>query len=431
MPAQTGKGSGLAARYGNKLDQAVQQHAADETNYGIIRLPGGINPGIAQLEQCYFAQYKSGDHEGEYYFRAMGTVISPESVTTRDGLCPVKGMQTSIMHPVCDTRNQAGDVTTQEEHIQDILMEMRRLAGEQYTVGATGRDLEALAAGIQEAHPYFWFSTSLGKASPQYPTPKVFENWHGIKGLESYVEPDPNGGQVDDRTEVTATKVPTNPAQQRASAGPPPTKGPPRGPAPAPSNGRTNVATRPSSAAPIPVKAPPSKPAPQPQAKAPPPKGPPPRKVTTTPPEPDPEPEAPSSDVDQNDLDSLVSRADDQDGEAQQLLKDMGMAAGISEEVVDNAESWQQIANWLSGEEPMPEEATEEEPATETGSEEEDMVTDPKEGDVVSYLHPKDGPVDCDVVKVDKRAGTVNLKSLVNPKVSYNKVKVDQLRVAR
>lgn len=188
----------LAGKYGKALDEAVKKHANDDTTYGVINLPGGITNGIAQLSKCYFKEFgaettaKRADGssaKGEYYFRAEGTVDSPSFVETTDGKIPVKGLITSVMVPLCDTKNTAGDITTQEEQLSRVLNIMRQLGGPDFTKGATGGDLEALATSLEQSAPYFRFSTSAGKPSPQYPTPRVFENWHGGMGLENY-QPD-------------------------------------------------------------------------------------------------------------------------------------------------------------------------------------------------------------------------------------------------
>lgn len=215
MAKQTVK-SGLAAKLGKRLDEAVRKHADDPTDYGIVRLPGGITNGIAKLIECKFDQYKPGSNMkkadgssavGEYYFRAAGVVVSPEDVTDKDGnAVRVAGLQTSIMIPMCDTKTQAGDVTTVDDYIERVLNELRKLGVD--TTGATGDDLEPLAAAAKDAAPYFRFSTSKSKPTPQFPDPRVWENWNGTKGLENYV-PD-EAPAVDDQTGAAAAEPSAN-----------------------------------------------------------------------------------------------------------------------------------------------------------------------------------------------------------------------------
>lgn len=228
MPPQIKK-SGLAAKYGAKLDAAIKGHANDETNYGIIRLPGGINRGIAQLTECKFDQYKSGQYQGEYYFRAAGVVLEPKSVMTPSGEQSVAGLQTSVMIPCCDTKNQQGEVTTQERHVEDILNELRKLGID--TSGATIGNLEDLAAAVKEAQPYFYFSTSESKGGINPKTgknydPRVWENWHGSKGLENYtgISSGPSVGQdnTGDASQNTAGTMPNLDALAEAADNDPP-----------------------------------------------------------------------------------------------------------------------------------------------------------------------------------------------------------------
>lgn len=226
MPVQTKK-SPLFAKLGAKLDQAVQKHAADQTDYGIMDLPGGIKNGVAQLVECGFFLYK-GDTQakqangksaaGEYYFRAAGVMKDPEY--SPEG-APVRGLQTSIMINMFDTKagpnaKIPNKITTQEEHVEEVLNEMRKLGGDEYTHGATGADLENLAAGLKDAAPHFWVSTREGQKTVQYPNPKVFTSWNGTKGLENYVGPADGGAQVQDNSGGGA--APSNDEQQGESA---------------------------------------------------------------------------------------------------------------------------------------------------------------------------------------------------------------------
>lgn len=186
--------SALASKYKN-ADAAVKAHGKDQTTTGIINLPGGIKNGIAQVSKCYFKQFDKGTNmkradgssaEGEYFFRCEGTVNTPKSVATPDGVIPVEGLTTSKMIPFFDTKNSKQEIIPQEKHIADILNVMRQLMGDEYTHDASVEDLEALAAGIEEAAPYFRFSTNQSNPSKEYPNPMVFEQWHGGKGLENY-----------------------------------------------------------------------------------------------------------------------------------------------------------------------------------------------------------------------------------------------------
>src|SRR5438876_953644 len=136
MPVQKTK-SGLLAKLGTKIDAVAKRHAADATDYGRMGLPPGIIRGVARLIEAKFDIYKTGANMGEYYFRAAGVMVEPRSVMVGENEVPVAGSQTSIMIPCCDTKTQAGKVTTAQEHITgengcktNVMNEMRKLGFE-------------------------------------------------------------------------------------------------------------------------------------------------------------------------------------------------------------------------------------------------------------------------------------------------------------
>lgn len=196
MPAQKVT-SGLFKKYGKALADAAKKHAADEPDYGFVSLPPGINNGIAKLARCYFEQYKSGPYQGEYYFRASGVVVTPEVVQTKDGPMRVAGLQTSIMVPCCATKKGDGTVVPMEVNVARVQNEMKIL-GVADPTALYGENLEATAAALQEAAPYFKFTTSPRRDMKTQEVTGAWENWHGVKGLEDFVPPDAEG--VDDDT---------------------------------------------------------------------------------------------------------------------------------------------------------------------------------------------------------------------------------------
>lgn len=101
MAEQTYK-STLAARLGDKITQAHNQHRDAAVDRGMVRLPAGIRAGKAKITACYIGQYKDdvkrADLRGQEYFRVSATVMHPES----HGAQRVKGLVTSMMVPLCD-----------------------------------------------------------------------------------------------------------------------------------------------------------------------------------------------------------------------------------------------------------------------------------------------------------------------------------------
>ena len=193
----------LAAKLGSKGAKAVKAHASDETKMGIVDLPGGIKNGIAKLVECKFDQYKTGNNEGEYYFLAAGVVQG--NYANVDNI-PTKGLRTQIMIPVCDTKTQAGKETPVEEHIANILNEMRKLGLE--TEDAELENLEEMASDLKEAAPFFRFSTTQSAATERFPNPRVWQNWNGIVEMDEEEEDDDEVDEEvgDDEEEVAEEK---------------------------------------------------------------------------------------------------------------------------------------------------------------------------------------------------------------------------------
>lgn len=196
--------STFAKKYA-KLAKSVEAHADDDTKYGIIKLPPGISNGIAQLSKCYFKEYEAkttakkadgSSAAGMMFFYAEGIVDSPKVVSSPEGSIPVFGLTTSLMVGVYDTKNSQGIITTEDDQIDRILNIMRMLMGPDYTKGATIDTLEELAKGIEDANPYFRFSTTPRTAQMDGGGHKkgditgAFENWHGNRGLENYIPDD-------------------------------------------------------------------------------------------------------------------------------------------------------------------------------------------------------------------------------------------------
>src|SRR5437016_1611840 len=136
MPMQKSKSS-------FDINKSLQTHSTDDTDYGqdFTRLPGGISGGIAQLIDAKIGVYKTGANTGKKFFRAAGVVVSPDTATemvkTLDERgkvkvvsakeVPVKGLQTSVMVPLCDTKKADGTVTTADEGVANMLNELRKL----------------------------------------------------------------------------------------------------------------------------------------------------------------------------------------------------------------------------------------------------------------------------------------------------------------
>lgn len=183
-----------------RLSKGLQGHAKDETTYDreFINLPPGISGGIAKLADAKIGEYARGQYQGEKFVYLAGVVLSPEEVTYAEKVwadgkvstlkprtVETRGQRTGLTLPLCDTKNQDGKETDLDEHISRMLNELRKLGGEEFTQDIDSEEaLEAALAALVEAAPKFRFSTSASDPTEQWPNPRTWENWHGVKGVD-------------------------------------------------------------------------------------------------------------------------------------------------------------------------------------------------------------------------------------------------------
>ena len=225
MAKQTAMVKGLLAKkLGQKGQEALAKHKADETTYGQIELPPGIEGGTAQLVDCRFGEYENGDNKGQLYFYAAGIVVDPTEFTDKDGrVHKIEGQRTSIMEAICDTPNRGRK--TVEEHMAWVLNELRKLGAE--TAELENLDnVEAVAKALKDSKPYFNFRTWKGEATPQFPNPRTNHQW--IKACEW----DGDGGDGSDVVDESGEAEPTPPPAKPAAT-PPAKKAPEPEPEPA------------------------------------------------------------------------------------------------------------------------------------------------------------------------------------------------------
>lgn len=195
MPAKSGgksKLAGLLSKAGfkdRKTEETVMPGGGD--------LPAGIENAVAQLVECKFGEYKSGELEGELFWHAAGVIVSPEFFTDDQGnKIPIKGLRTSITEPLCDTPKSSGKKKTAGDHLSWILNELRKLG---VNTAETGEDeLEQVCETLKEEAPHFRFRTWKGEPTKDYPNPRTNHTWSGTKGLENFVAGDGGDDVVDD-----------------------------------------------------------------------------------------------------------------------------------------------------------------------------------------------------------------------------------------
>lgn len=188
--------SGFVAKFGRQGQDAFDAHKDDETVYGVGGLPPGIEGGIAQLSNCKFDVYKSGDNQGEYYFYLEARVLQPKVFQTMSGSQNIEGGLVQLTEPLCETPDRSRP--TFEDHVDFVLNELRKLGIE--TGETSFADLEAIVAALKEEQPCTRFRTWQGSATEQFPNPRVN---HVFLGHCAHPEEEPD--DVVDETGETPT----------------------------------------------------------------------------------------------------------------------------------------------------------------------------------------------------------------------------------
>jgi hypothetical protein len=408
--------SELLAKYGDRLRKAFDRHKNDETDLGNFRgLPEGIEGGVAQLVECKFDKVRAGkDNAGEWYFTARGVVKHPLTHNGRR----VHSLQTSIIEPLYDTPTRARK--TVDEHLAHILNQMRLLGAD--TAGMGIEDLEETAAALKEAAPHFQFRTWKGdkQTEGKYKDrePRVQEQWGAL------VEWNDEDEGIGDAVSGPAVEgAPVGPGGGRALASngmaSPSTGTTPKRPALMAEN--TTTARAPRGKAEARTAAPPPPPTDENVA----------------------ENNKASGGPEYGDLDSLAEAAGAGDEAAEDQLTNLALKAGLTQEFVEEADSWQTVVKAiLKASGPDEEGDSEGGDGDEGTDDEEDGGTDdgeeavaalppePKVKQAVRFRPPdkKAGgkpsrrAVECSITAVDKAKKQVDLKSLDDPTRVYKAV---------
>ena len=183
MPAKKAT-SGVAAKLAKHgVSKVHEAHKGDEVKIGQGGdIPAGIEGGIAQLSECKFDEFKTGDNTGELYFFAAGIILEPTvffNPVTKQKI-NLKGERTQVGPiPLCETKAKStGNVTSFEQHYEHMLNELRKLGVDTTTISEN--DLEATAAALKDAAPIFKFRTWAGKPTTEFPNPRTNHDWRGL-----------------------------------------------------------------------------------------------------------------------------------------------------------------------------------------------------------------------------------------------------------
>lgn len=201
MPKKEAKSSFMS-----RVAEAHEQHKNDETKMSSGgELPGGIEHGVAKLVDVHIGVYQKGDYEGEPFFMAAGTVLEPKThliydqSSKKSRAVNIFGLRTQIGPiPLCDTTDSRGNQISLADHWETVLNHLRLLGVDTKTVEpddiitedngvyGSGPVLEALSqSGIT-----FRFRTWQGKATQQYPNPRVNHDWRGAVEYEDTEAPE-------------------------------------------------------------------------------------------------------------------------------------------------------------------------------------------------------------------------------------------------
>jgi hypothetical protein len=198
----------------NVMDQRLAAHAKDETTFAgdFTELPSGIRDGVAILKEAKLGEYSTGKNQGKQFIHLRGVILEPVSVTSvvrtfsngrveasKPEVVKIAGQQTSLTLPLADMELASGDIQDGGENVAKALNELRKLGGEECTATINSpKSLEAVLNALKNSDIHFKFSTSSRPPTQQYPTERVFHNWHG--SLEDY-EPEESSAVIDESGE--------------------------------------------------------------------------------------------------------------------------------------------------------------------------------------------------------------------------------------
>jgi hypothetical protein len=156
----------------DRFKKAWNAHKGDETKVNTGGELPEIDFGVAQLVSIKIDQYKKGDNAGEYYYLAAATVISPKRAQLPDGSwVDIEGLRTQVgPEPLCDTPNASGKKKTFEDHMAFISNELRKLGLETKNLDINSvDDLKAICKTVADTAPYFKFRTWKGEKQTSGP----------------------------------------------------------------------------------------------------------------------------------------------------------------------------------------------------------------------------------------------------------------------
>jgi hypothetical protein len=372
----------LAAR----TQKAHETYKSAPVDMGNEDLPAGIEGGIAQIREIKIDTVKEGkDNAGKLQFFAQASIVAPKTFLDPRTKAErkIEGLFTRIIVPLYKT-----DTKSEEDYIGTMYNELKKLGGENILSGVTSvADVPAICEALKKKKLYTRFRTWVG-------SPLAIDDIGGkfyvvrdgkrVKGPYATLEALKSANKFIDRP----------PMVNHQWLGSTSFEG----------NGQMMAA------------------APELEDSGP---------SDETPPDETPADE-PQSGMAGDDIAALIEAATAKDKTAQKRLKEIALAAGVSEEAFEAADDWEAAGVLIQ----EAQEASGAEAGEEGGASEEDEEPyEPKKGDEVKFRPTgKDGkklktPVKCEVTSVSKKTETVTLKNSKDAKIVYKDVPFDDLIV--
>lgn len=314
------------ARLGGEGEKAHETLKKNEANPGNARLPGGIEGGIAKLNMVKLGIYKEGDYKGQPFFMATGTVLLP---VEHNGI-PVRNMKTQMGPiPICPTKSspkRKGKTFSEQYNV--MLDALKLLTSLEDVAKLKWRDIPLFLKAIDKKAKekpgiFFRFRTWTGKASAEYPNPRIVEEWNGRVDYNPEPIPATESAEYDPSFEQQSQAKPNSPGASPTTVSPPPS--------PKAATGKPGVKKTP------------------------------------------PTPEVSNEEAYVKDL---VSRVNNGDGNAEESLLKEAEKSGITEEEIPLYDSWDELGQAILSGKGTPEEVKNRAESTEGGSEGESTSED-------------------------------------------------------
>lgn len=220
MAAQQQKSN--LARFATQLVQANEKHKDTPVDLGNQRLPAGINDGVARLNKAYFGIKQTGNDKGKDFFRATAVVLSPKDHNGKK----VAGRTTSLMINIYDEpargKREAQSIQDNWGVFLNFIKSMGITPTAEKDFGKMFAYYVACLQQLEKVKPTIGFSTRgwTPTATKEKPNPEemIFEDWHGLVDYHEQGDPVADGmgapSTEDHHVNGTGTELTAAPFQE-------------------------------------------------------------------------------------------------------------------------------------------------------------------------------------------------------------------------